>query len=133
MNCGATVLEGCLRSGLGEGAGSIALDWVDRQFRAELGFAPYPGTLNLCLGGGDWVCARSEIDQAPGLSLVPPPGVCAAKCFTLVIDGRIQGAAVVPAVPDYPADKLEIIAPVAVRDALRLSDGDCVTLQMLIA
>jgi CTP-dependent riboflavin kinase len=35
--------------------------------------------------------------------------------------------------PDYPADKLEIIAPVSVRDALRLSDGDRITLQILIA
>lgn len=133
MNCGATVLEGCLRSGLGEGAGFIALDWVDRQFRAKLGFAPYPGTLNLCLRGGDWDSARAEMEQAPGIAIEPPPGFCAAKCFTLVIDGRIQGAAVIPAVPDYPADKLEIVAPVAVREALRLSDGDCVTLQMLIA
>ncbi len=42
-------------------------------------------------------------------------------------------AAVVPEVPDYPADKLEIVAPVSVRDTLRLSDGDHIPLQILIA
>jgi len=132
VNCGATVLEGCLRSGLGEGAGFTSLDWVARQFRDKLGFAPYPGTLNLSLKGGDWESARQAMEQAPGVAIEPPPGFCAAKCFTLIIDGRIQGAAVLPEVPDYPCDKLEIVAPVAVRDALRVSDGDCITLHLLI-
>ncbi len=133
MSCGATVLAGCLRSGLGEGAGFTSLDWVADQFRDKLGFRPYPGTLNLSLQGADWESARQAMDQAPGIAIRPPPGFCAAKCFTLVIDGRIQGAAVLPEVPDYPGDKLEIVSPVAVRDALRLSDGDCITLHLLIA
>ncbi len=133
MNCGAVILEGCLRSGLGEGAGFTCLDWVARQFQSKLGFAPHPGTLNLSLAGGDWDAARAEMELAPGIAIEPPPGFCAAKCFTLVIDGRIQGAAVIPGVADYPADKLEIVAPVAVREVLRLSDGDRVTLQLLIA
>lgn len=132
MNCGAVVLEGCLRSGLGEGAGFTSLDWVTRQFHSKLGFVPHPGTLNLSLKGGDWDAARADMEQAPGIAIEPPPGFCAAKCFTLVIDGRIQGAAVIPEVPDYPADKLEIVAPVALRDALRVSDGDCITLHLLI-
>jgi CTP-dependent riboflavin kinase len=51
MNAGAVTLEGHLCSGLGEGAGFIALDWVEHQFHAKLGFAPYPGTLNLNLAG----------------------------------------------------------------------------------
>ncbi len=133
MNCGAVILEGCLRSGLGEGAGFTSLDWVARQFQSKLGFAPHPGTLNLSLAGADWEAARAEMEQEPGIAIEPPTGFCAAKCFTLVIDGRIQGAAVIPEVPDYPADKLEIVAPVSVRDTLRLSDGDHITLQILIA
>lgn len=127
------VLEGLLCSGLGEGAGFTTLDWVARQFRSKLGYSPFPGTLNLSLSGGDWESARTAMEQAPGIVIAPPPGFCAAKCFTLVIDGRVQGAAVLPDVPDYPADKLEIVAPVAVREALCLSDGDRLTLHLLIA
>ena len=133
VNCGAVILEGCLCSGLGEGAGFTTLDWVTRQIQSKLGFAPHPGTLNLSLAGADWEAARAEMEQEPGIAIEPPTGFCAAKCFTLIIDGRIQGAAVIPEMPDYPADKLEIIAPVSVRDALRLSDGDRITLQILIA
>lgn len=122
------VLSGTLQSGLGEGAGFVALDWVDRQFREHLGFHPFPGTLNLSLRGADWQSARAALLTAAGIPLEPPPGFCAAKCFRVRIGGRIEGAIVLPDVSGYPADKLELVAPVAVRNQLELADGDLVTL-----
>lgn len=125
-------LEGILCSGLGEGAGFIALDWVDRQFRDKLGYRPYPGTLNLSLEGADWIAAREAMQLATGIAIEPQAGFCAAKCFAVLIDGSVAGAAVLPEVGDYPEHKLEIVAPVAVRQELRLNDGDRVRLQLQI-
>ena len=132
MNAGAVTLQGHLCSWLGEGAGFTALDWVEHQFHAKLGFRAYPGTLNLNLAGDDWDTARAAMQAAAGIAIEPPPGFCAAKCFAVRIAGRIEGAAVLPDVADYPTDKLEIVAPVAVRRELRLNDGDRVTLQLQI-
>lgn len=126
-------LEGKLQSGLGEGAGFVALDWVSHQFHQRLGFWPFPGTLNLSLDGGEWLTTRDALLSAPGIPIEPPPGFCAAKCFRVRIDGRIEGAIVLPEVDDYPTDKLELVAPIAVRTALRLADGDLVTLQVELA
>jgi CTP-dependent riboflavin kinase len=125
-------LEGRLCSGLGEGAGFISLDWVEHQFQGKLGFWPHPGTVNLSLAGSDWDMVRDAMLAAPGIAIEPPPGFCAAKCFAVLIDGRVVGAAIRPDIPDYPADKLEIVAPVAVRRELRLNDGDRVTLRLQI-
>jgi len=133
MNLGAVTLEGRLCSGLGEGAGFTSLDWVDHQFRDKLGYRPYPGTLNLSLEGADWNAARDAMQAAPGVAIEPPPGFCAAKCFAVLIAGRIEGAAIVPDVNDYPAGKLEIVAPIAVRQKLHLNDGDRVSLWLHIA
>lgn len=133
MNAGAVTLEGRLCSGLGEGAGFTALDWVEHQCHAKLGFWPYPGTLNLNLTGRDWDAARDAMQAAPGIAIEPPPGFCAAKCFAVLIAGRVAGAAIVPDILDYPSDKLEIIAPVAVRQELRLNDGDRLNLRLQIA
>jgi CTP-dependent riboflavin kinase len=36
------------------------------------------------------------------------------------------GTIVLPTVADYPSDKVEIIAPVNLRDSLELKDGDLV-------
>jgi riboflavin kinase len=37
---------------------------------------------------------------------------------------HLPAAIVVPHVPDYPPDKLELVAAVRVRDALNLQPGD---------
>jgi riboflavin kinase, archaea type len=123
-------LEGRLCTGLGEGASFTQLDWVAREFREKLGFAPYPGTLNLVLTGSTWMVARSLLHKAAGIAIVPPNGFCAAKCFSVLINDRIEGAAVLPEVGGYPRDKFEILAPVGVRQELNLVDGDPVRLRV---
>lgn len=132
MSTGAVTLQGLLCSGLGEGAGFTSLDWVEHQFYGKLGFWPHPGTLNLQLAGSDWDAARDAMQAAPGITIDPPPGFCAAKCFPVLIEGRVAGAAILPDIPDYPADRLEIVAPVALRQELQLSDGDRVTLRLQV-
>ncbi len=124
----AISIEGRLCSGLGEGASFTGLDWVARQFRQKLGYEPHPGTLNLSLAGEAWISAREQMHMAAGIAIEPAGGFCAAKCFAVLIEGCIEGAAILPEVAAYPDDKLEIVAPVAVRQALQLSDGDRVSL-----
>jgi riboflavin kinase, archaea type len=125
-------IEGTLCSGLGEGARFTQLAWAAREFREKLGFAPYPGTLNLMLSGAAWAAARSRLQQAAGIAIVPPNGFCAAKCFPVTVNGRIEGAAVLPEVGNYPTDKFEILAPVGLRQELDLRDGDAVRLRVEI-
>ena len=68
-----------------------------------------------------------------GIAIEPPSGFCAAKCFAVLIAGRIEGAAILPDIADYPADKLELVAPIDVRRELHLRDGDRVSLRLQIA
>ena len=44
-------LSGVLVSGMGEGAYYMTLDGYTRQFRSKVGYVPFPGTLNVRLGG----------------------------------------------------------------------------------
>jgi CTP-dependent riboflavin kinase len=123
-------LQGTLCSGLGEGATFTELDWVAHEFREKLGFAPHPGTVNLSLTGDAWMNARARLRQTAGVAIDPPPGFCAAKCFAVLLNEQVEGFAVLPEVPDYPANKLEIVAPVFVRRVLKLQDGDRVNLRI---
>lgn len=123
---------GTLCSGLGEGARFTQLPWAAREFRDKLGFEPYPGTLNLLLSGTDWEVARSHLQRARGIAIVPPEGFCAARCFRVTVNERVEGAVVLPEVGDYPADKCEVLAPVGLRQRLDLRDGDAVRLRVEI-
>lgn len=123
-------LEGEVCSGLGEGSRFTQLDWAAREFADKLGFVPHPGTFNLRMAGAAWERARRLLDRHPGIAIVAAAGYCGAKCFAVAIGGRIGGALVLPQIPAYPADKLEIVAPLALRQALRLNNCDRVRLRV---
>jgi CTP-dependent riboflavin kinase len=128
---GGIEFEGEVCSGLGEGARFVALDWAASEFRRTLGYEPWPGTLNLRMAGAAWARWRQGLTVNDGIAIAPPPGFCAARCFVVQLDGRVRAAAVVPDVGDYPPDKLELVAPVALRDALQLRDGSMVSVRVV--
>jgi riboflavin kinase len=41
---------------------------------------------------------------------------------------KVEGAIIIPQVPFYPEDVLEVIAPFSLRERLKLRDGDEVRL-----
>jgi riboflavin kinase len=43
----------------------------------------------------------------------------------------VRGAVLVPEIDNYPSDKLEIVAPMRLKDELRVRDGDELTLEFL--
>ncbi len=60
---------------------------------------------------------------ARGTKIESPKGFCEGKCFRAFIMEKIWGAVVVPEVPGYPHDLLEILSPANLREKLALKDG----------
>ena len=139
------MIEGELRDGLRVAAQFTELPWVREQFQRKLGLDIWPGTVNLQVQDptGLAVLARLRAgpdapDPVPGAIPIEPPSAspstgeaagpayCVGYCYLARL-GPIPAAIVVPHVPDYPPDKLELVAPVRVRDALGLNPGDRVT------
>lgn len=126
----ASTFSGVVCSGVGEAAGFLAIDWVRDGMRHAFGFEPWPGTLNLRMDGADWQRWRARLFEHPAIVLEPAPGFCPARCFAVRLADRIDGAIVFPEVPGYPQDKLEIVAPLHLRTALALQDGDRLRVQV---
>lgn len=119
-------LRGHIVSGLGEGHYYIGQEGYQRQFGDKLGFAPYPGTLNVHL---DDLSLKFR-DKLAESAVIPISGFTsgertfgACHCFCVKVEG-FEAAVVVPDRTHYPADLLEIISPVKLRDELDLKDGD---------
>ncbi len=62
-------LEGALVSGMGEGAYYMSLPEYARQFREKIGYAPFPGTLNIRLDGAEFVESARQLDALDGAKI----------------------------------------------------------------
>ncbi len=132
---GEIQVTGVVFSDLGRAGAFLDIGWVRDAIRERVGFEPYPGTLNVRARGAD--VNRWEEVRRHGVKILlpsPDPGFCNAFLFTGSLGGGDSGpgarervAVVVPEVKEYPADKLEIIAPVSLKQTRSVRDGDELT------
>jgi catechol 2,3-dioxygenase-like lactoylglutathione lyase family enzyme len=126
-------IRGLLTSGASKGQYFTQIDWARRQFIEKLGIDPSPGTVNLTVDGPESMSVWDEIKSTPGVRIDNPnngPNDCGARCYPVSIDGRLEAAIVLPEVAGYLTNRIELIAPVRVRDALGVSDGDSLFLEV---
>jgi 2-phosphoglycolate phosphatase len=127
-------ITGKVVDGVGKAAPFTQLGWVVAQCIEKLGFAPYPGTLNLEVAESDSSVLES-IWEKGCLELVPPTsGFCTGKILPARI-GDVQGAILLPeaSVRVHGARIIELLAPVRLKDALGLKQGDVLSLSVPLA
>jgi CTP-dependent riboflavin kinase len=118
----------------------MSLDWVQKALTDCLGFAPFPATLNVRPADQENALVWQSIQNDTSFFFLMPghDGACLARLYRIGVravpggDGRGTRAAVLlPEVKDYPKDKIEIVAPVRLKDALGVQDGDRLALEFL--
>lgn len=122
-------LRGSVFSGKGGGGRFVDLAWVKEQVEKKLGFSPYPGTLNIRLTA-ESARMKKALARAPSVEIVPAVGYCAGKLFTASLMG-LGCAVVIPEVPGYPEDMLEVISSENLRKRLNLVDGSPCEIQVM--
>lgn len=124
-------LEGVVVSGLGEGSYYVRQEGYRRQFREQLGFTPFPGTLNVRLNGSSRE-ARGVLQELPGKMLkgfrTRERSFGEVKCFPVRIRGR-EAFLVLPLRSSH-REVVELVAGEKLRDTLGLKDGDRVELEV---
>ena len=123
------ILQGRVASGSRTAARFTQLDWVQEQCREKLGFAPFPGTLNLNIET-DYFSVVSALQTADAIELIPEEDhACAGKVIPVSIEGT-RGAIVIPEpkVNMHSRNVVEVMAPVGLRESLGLVDGHLATL-----
>jgi riboflavin kinase, archaea type len=134
----ASRITGIVFSDLGRASAFMSLAWVQDLLKQRLGYNPYPATLNLRPMGTDdaesWERAQRDVES---VALTQADAAhCGARLFRIEIHApargssdKIGGAILLPEVKDYPKDKIEIVAPMRLKDRLGISDGDTLTLE----
>jgi CTP-dependent riboflavin kinase len=131
-------LTGIIFSDLGQASSFMALDWVQDLLKQNLGYRPFPATLNVRPRSFEdaqvWQRIRTE---NAGVVLSPAnSNFCSARLYRVEIYGPqervvpgIAGAILLPEVKNYPKDKIELVAAVRLKDQLGLEDGDQLILE----
>jgi riboflavin kinase len=130
--------EGTVVSGMGEGAYYMSLEGYRKQFKDKLGFEPYPGTLNVKLIDQIFMNARREIGRYPSVFINGFSDNLRTygwvKCYKANINkGAVNNAAaLVLERTHYDDSMLEIIAPICLKEAIGLQNGDRISIKVQI-
>jgi riboflavin kinase len=124
----ALTFEGTVTKGEGNGKRYLALPWVKQQVEEKAGFTPFLGTLNLKLTATG-IERRKLLTKTKAATICPAEGYCLGLLFKASIAG-LNCAVVLPQIKNYPQNVLEVVAPVNLRDTLKVKDGDALTVSV---
>lgn len=125
-------LKGRVFGGKGVGREFIGIEWVRRQIKEKLGFDPYHGTLNVLLSRTEAKHLKAILNKAKGIEITPERGFYKGWCVEVQLMNEIKAAIIIPQKTGYPPNILEIIAPISLRQAFSLKDGDTFEVVVLL-
>lgn len=100
----------------GEGSAAAFVESAADLFTEAFGFRPFHGTLNLDAGDDEPDLA----ERLPWDANEHCDGVDYEQCYV----SGVRAALIRPDVPNYPPDKVELLAPVQLRDFFGIEDDD---------
>ena len=117
-----TSITGTIKRGIGEGAYYVSQAQYQKQFKAKLGFNPYQGTLNIRINREELAqfLANKEKNEIDGFS-TKTRTFGSITAYRIKIN-NIEASIVIPERTRHAEDIIEVIAPVNLRDSLKL-DG----------
>lgn len=121
-------IDGEVTTGLGKAAYFLSQEFYTREFKKNLGFVPFPGTLNVIVSE-QYLDEIGEIKNNCENLIKPDEGFGAVKYIEAKLNDEIDGAIVFPAKTTHEENYLEFIAKDKLRDKLNIEDGDVVSLE----
>ena len=121
-------IDGEVTTGLGKAAYFLSQEFYTKEFKKNLGFVPFPGTLNIIVSDV-YLDEINEIKNTCENLIKPDEGFGAVKYIEATLNDKIKGAIVFPAKTTHEENYLEFISENKLRDELMLNDGDIVSLE----
>lgn len=121
-------IDGEVTTGLGKAAYFLSQEFYTNEFKKNLGFVPFPGTLNVIVSE-KYLDEINEIKNNCQNLIKPDEGFGAVKYIEAKLNEYISGAIVFPAKTTHEENYLEFICENKLRDEYNLKDGDIVSLE----
>ncbi|MBE6503020.1 DUF120 domain-containing protein [uncultured Methanobrevibacter sp.] len=121
-------IDGEVTTGLGKAAFFLSKDFYVNEFQKNLGFIPFPGTLNVIVSE-EYLSEINKIKNNCQNLIQPEEGFGSVKYIEAKLNDKIEGAIVFPAKTTHEENYLEFISKDKLRDKYGFEDGDIVNLE----
>lgn len=121
-------IDGEVTTGLGKAAFFLSKDFYVNEFQKNLGFIPFPGTLNVIVSE-KYLSEINQIKNNCQNLIQPEEGFGSVKYIEAKLNDKIEGAIVFPAKTTHEENYLEFISKDKLRDKYGFEDGDIVNLE----
>jgi len=121
-------INGKVTSGMGEGGYYVKI--YSGKFRKMLGFAPFPGTLNIKVDPASkkvFLAGSEQITIPEFRTKTRTFGV--VHCYKVRIGKSVKGALIAPVRARHPENIAELIAPINLRRKFSLMDGSEISVE----
>jgi riboflavin kinase len=121
-------IEGEVTTGLGKAAFFLSQEFYTKEFEKNLGFIPFPGTLNIIVD--EKYLSDINVIKNNCVNVIKPDSEFGAvKYIKAKLNNKVDGAIVFPAKTTHEEHYLEFICKTKLRDELNLNDGDIVLIE----
>ena len=128
------VLNGSVISGLGEGAYYMSLKGYTKQFKAKIGYVPFPGTLNIKLNQLQATQIIQQLDEIDNMTLDPffdgKRTYGWVKCFHATLNDSIKCELIRLERTHHDNSVIELVSKNNLRKIARLKTGSKVTIKI---
>jgi len=121
-------IDGEVTTGLGKAAFFLSKDFYVNEFQKNLGFIPFPGTLNVIVSE-EYLSEINKIKNNCQNLIQPEEGFGSVKYIEAKLNDKIEGAIVFPAKTTHEENYLEFISKDKLRDKYGFEDGDIVNFE----
>ena len=122
-------LTGIITKGIGEGRYYVSLDGYQKQFKEKLGFKAYPGTLNLRVKRPEALEFISSLKPVAINGFETKDRTFGKLSAYKIKINSTTGAIIVPERSRHEEDIIEAIAPVNLKQKLKLKDNSRLRIQ----
>ena len=123
-----SAVTGAITLGLGEGSYFMSMQHYKNEIKKKLGFAAYPGTLNLRSAKAVKFDNKKAVRISGFNSGKNKFG--GAACYRARLK-NVEGAIIVPDLTRHEGNIIEFIAPVHIKSKLKLRDGEKIEIELV--
>lgn len=127
-------LEGTVTAGMGEGAYYMSLKGYTRQFKAKIGYVPFPGTLNIKIEKKEYLESLRQLSNMLGTKI---EGFSDGKrtygwvrCYPCMLNGKIRCHLILLERTHHDLSIIELISSVEIRKKIGLKNNSRVKIQI---